>query len=68
MVGPPTWIGSYVCETGKSTKAGIEEFFNGDEEGVHIDVEDGAGEGGLLGGGEHLQRIVAAAGFPLNGV
>jgi len=31
-------------------------------------MEDSAGEGGLLGGSEHLQRIVAAAGFPLNGV
>ena len=28
----------------------IEQFFHRDEEGVHIDVEDGAGEGGLLGG------------------
>ena len=37
----------------------VEEFFHGDEEGVHVDVEDGAREGGLLGG-SHGARIVAA--------
>ncbi len=29
---------------------GIEQFFHGHEEGVHIDVEDGAEERGLVGG------------------
>ena len=37
---------------------GIEELFHGDEEGVHIDVEDGAREGGL--GWAAAMRIVAA--------
>jgi len=41
-------------------KRGVEEFFHGYEEGVHIDVEDGAGEGGLVGG-SHAVRILAAA-------
>ena len=30
---------------------GIEEFFHGDEEGVHIDVEDGAEKRGIGDGG-----------------
>src|SRR6266852_4233211 len=40
-------------------QAGIEEFFHGDEEGVHIDVEDGAGKGGLLKS-SHVERILSA--------
>ncbi len=37
----------------------IEEFFDGHEEGVHVDVEDGAGEAGLLRC-SHAGRILAA--------
>lgn len=41
----------------------IEEFFHGNEESVHIDVEDGAGEPGLLGG-SHAEESLAAASAP----
>ena len=41
----------------------IIEFFDGDEEGVHIDVEDGAGESRQLGCDGHV-RIVAARKAP----
>src|SRR5436309_15926465 len=34
---------------------GVEKFFYGDEESVHIDVEDGAGKGGLIGS-SHVDR------------
>ena len=44
---------------GLALQRGIEELLHGDEEGVHIDVEDGAGEGGLLGG-SHAAGILAA--------
>ena len=37
----------------------VEELFHGDEEGVHIDVENGAGEGGLVGSG-HAEGILTA--------
>src|SRR2546423_12716846 len=30
-------------------QTGIEKFFHGDEECVHVDMENGAGEGGLVG-------------------
>ena len=39
----------------------IVEFLDRDEEGVHIDVEDGARERGLLGG-SHAWRILAGGG------
>src|ERR1700681_4482812 len=39
---------------------GIIEFFDRHEEGVHVDVEDGADEGGL-GSSSHAGRILAAA-------
>ncbi len=39
---------------------GVVELFHGDEEGVHVDVEDGARKGGLLGG-SHDGGILAAA-------
>ena len=38
----------------------IEQFFDGDEERVHVDVENSAGESGLLGG-SHRATILAAA-------
>ena len=41
-------------------KRWIKELLHGDEEGVHIDVEDGTGERGLLGG-SHARGILAAA-------
>ena len=34
-----------------SFQRGIEEFFDGDEESVHVDVEDDAGESGLVQSG-----------------
>src|ERR1700751_892438 len=37
----------------------IVDFFHGDEEGVHVDVEDGAGKSGLVGN-SHAARILAA--------
>src|ERR1700737_1971652 len=37
----------------------IEELFHGDKEGVHVDVEDGTGESGLISG-RHAMRILAA--------
>jgi len=45
---------------GLAFQGGIEEFFDGDEEGVHVDVEDGAREGRQGGGDSHLEGIVAA--------
>jgi len=38
----------------------IVEFFDGDEKGVHIDVKNGTGKGGLLGS-SHAERILSAA-------
>jgi hypothetical protein len=46
-------------DDGLAFQGGIEEFFHRDEEGVHVDVEDGAGEGGLVGG-SHAKGILAA--------
>jgi hypothetical protein len=43
-----------------ASQGGIEQFFHRDEEGVHVDMEDGAGKGGLLGS-SHAARILAAA-------
>jgi hypothetical protein len=47
---------------GFAFERGIEELFHGDKESVHVDVEDGAGEGGLLGG-SHAEGILAATGM-----
>src|SRR5580704_13794225 len=44
-----------------SLQRGIEQFFDGNEEGVHIYVEDSAGKGGLVRG-SHTARILAAGG------
>ena len=44
---------------GPAFERGIVQFFHGNEEGVHVDVEDGAGEGGLARG-SHSLRILAA--------
>jgi hypothetical protein len=44
---------------GLAFQGGIEELFHGDEEGVHVDVEDGPGEGGLVGG-SHAKGILPA--------
>ena len=35
---------------GLAFEGGVVEFLHGDEEGVHVDVEDGARESGLVGG------------------
>jgi hypothetical protein len=40
----------------------VEEFFHGDEEGVHIDVKDGAGESRQLRGDGHLRIVTARRG------
>ena len=37
----------------------IEEFFHRDEESVHIDVEDGARERGLLGGSHAARNFIS---------
>ena len=47
-------------DDGLSLQRGIEQFFDGNEEGVHIDVEDGAGKGGLRHG-RHAREILPAA-------
>ena len=39
----------------------IVQFFHGDEERIHVDVEDGAGESRDVGGRGHDGRILAAA-------
>jgi hypothetical protein len=40
---------------GFSFQRGVKEFFHGDKERVHIDMEDGAWEGGLVRG-SHVDR------------
>src|ERR1700732_1647227 len=47
---------------GLAFQTSVEKFFHGNEEGVHIDVEDGAGESGLVSG-RHAMRILAAVGL-----
>ena len=37
-------------DDGLASQRGIVELFHGNEEGVHVDVKDGPGEGGVLGG------------------
>ena len=47
-------------DDGLAFERGIVELFHGDEEGVHVDVEDGAGEGGLVRRQPCCREILAA--------